>query len=236
MKRLALAAFGVVALAACATDPGPPTGGPGGPGGPPPARPGLFVSPFGELFFSEPGAAWPVAAWFAGADADSDGRITLEEFTADGARQFRTLDVRRDDRLTPDEIAAYEQELAEARARLPGVEGGRRGPGRRLEGFGGDRTLNLAEPAQQQGARRTPRQRLPTGPLAYGPIAAAGFFNYPQPVKAADLDTNQTVTAQEWAQATERWFLALDVDRDGALTLAELPRTPLQQLMDRGTR
>jgi len=238
MKRLALAAFGLVVLAACASDPGRPRGGPGGPGGPdgpPPPRPGLFVSPFGELFFSEPGAPWPVAAWFSGADGDADGRVTLEEFTADGLRQFRTLDVRRDDRLTPDEIAVYEQALADARGRLPGMEQGQRGPGRRLGGFGGGMSLSLAEPAQQ-GARRTPRQRLPTGPLAYGPIAAAGFFNYPQPVKAADLDTNQTVTSQEWAQATERWFVTLDSDQDGVLTLAELPRTPLQQMMDRNPR
>lgn len=238
MKLFALAALGLVALSGCASSPGGP-GGPGfvgGPGGPQGPRPGLFVSPFGELFFSEPGEPWPVAAWFSGADADSDGRVTLEEFTADGARQFRTLDVRRDDRLTPDEIGAYEQDLAEARARLPGLEAGRRGPGRRLEGFGGDRNLNLAEPAQQQGSRSGPRPRAPTGPLAYGPIAAAGFFNYPQPVKAADLDTNQTVTAQEWTQATERWFMALDTDQDGALTLATLPRTPLQQMMDRVPR
>ncbi|WP_309628667.1 hypothetical protein [Brevundimonas sp.] len=236
MTRIALAALGLAVLSGCASSPGGPMGGPGSPGGPQGPRPGLFVSPFGELFFSQPGDAWPVATWFSGADADSDGRVTFEEFAADGVRQFRTLDTRRDDRLTPDEITAYEADMAEARARLPGMEGGRRGPGRRLEGFGGDRNLSLAEPALQQSGRSGARQRAPTGPLAYGPIAAAGFFNYPQPVKAADLDTNQTVTSQEWAQATERWFMVLDADQDGALTLATLPRTPLQQMMDRGPR
>jgi len=237
MKRLAPIVLGVAALGlvtgGCASGPGGPMGGPGGAQGP---GPGLFVSPFGELFFAEPGEPWPVAGWFSGADADSDGRVTPEEFTADGIRQFRALDVRRDDRLTPDEIAAYEADLAEARARLPGMAGGPREPGRRLQGFSGGMALGLAEPAQQQGSRSAPRQRAPTGPLAYGPIAAAGFFNYPQPVKAADIDTNQTVTAQEWAQATDRWFIALDTDQDGALTLATLPRTPLQQMMDRGPR
>lgn len=239
MKRLAFVALGLVALSACASGPGRPMGpgGPGGPGGPAGPRPGLFVSPFGELFFSEPGQPWPVAAWFAGADADSDGRVTFEEFAADGTRQFQALDFRRDDRLTPDEIAAYEQDLAEARSRLPGMEGGPRGPGRRMEGFSGDRQRNLAEPAPQQQRRRSrQRQTAPTGPLAYGPIAAAGFFNYPQPVKAADLDTNQTVTREEWTQATERWFIVLDSDRDGLLTLETLPRTPLQQMMDRAPR
>ena len=234
MKRLLVAALGL-ALSAFASDPGP-RGGPGGPGGPQGPRPGLFVSPFGQLFFSEPGQPWPVAAWFAGADADGDGRMTFEEFTADGQRQFRALDLRRDDRLTPDEIAVYENSLAEARARLPGMEGGPRGPGRRLEGFGGDTPRGLAGEPPPQNSRSGARPRAPTGPLAYGPIAAAGFFNYPQPIKAADLDTNQTVTADEWAQATNRWFLALDTDQDGVLTLATLPRTPLQGLMDRGPR
>lgn len=191
---------------------------------------GLFVSPFGELFFSAEGEPWPVAAWFAGADADSDGRLTHEEFVADGRRYFTTLDTRQDDRLTPDEIAAYEVALAAARARMPTLPGGGpRAPGRRLQGFSSPQLGLAGSPSQQQRGR----QRAPTGPLAYGSIAAAGFFNYPQPIKAADRDTNQTVTAEEWAQATDRWFLVLDVNRDGALTLEELPPTPLQQLMQR---
>ncbi|MGV3579580.1 hypothetical protein [Brevundimonas sp.] len=235
MKRLALVALGFVALAGCASSPGGPMGGPGGPGGPREPMPGLFVSPFGELFFSEPGQPWPVVDWFAGADTDSDSRITLEEFTADGARYFQTLDRNRDGRLTSEEIAVYEEALAAARARLPGAQSREQRPGVRLQGFRSDLNLGLAEPAPQQQGRRRP-ERAPTGPLGYGAVATAGFFNYPQPVKAADTDMNQTITAQEWEQATGRWFIALDQNRDGALTLAELPRTPLQQLMERERR
>ncbi|MEP6744542.1 MAG: response regulator, partial [Gemmatimonadota bacterium] len=44
---------------------------------------------------------------------------------------------------------------------LPGM-GGPRGPGRRLEGFGGGLGLGLGEPAQQGQRRSTPRQRAPT--------------------------------------------------------------------------
>ncbi|HRJ65019.1 MAG TPA: hypothetical protein PLR59_11800, partial [Brevundimonas sp.] len=68
----------------------------------------------------------------------------------------------------------------------------------------------------------------PRGPQGYGIVAEAGFFNLPQPVKAADVNVDQRVTAEEWTAATQRWFLALDTDRDGRLTLASLPKTPLQ--------
>lgn len=229
---LAALALSAATLTACASDPGP-----GGVSQPRPMAggPGLFVSPFGELFKSEPGQPWPVAQWFARADADGDGRMTGAEFVSDGQRVFRALDVRVDNRLTPDEIARYEQALDAARAAIPGFGGPARldGPGGR--GYGG---MTLGGSTQDEIVSRVPPTplrgpRLPRGALGYGPIAAAGFFNYPQPIKAADTDTNQTVTIQEWLQATDRWFQLLDTDHDGVLTLATLPRTPLQGLVER---
>ncbi|RZJ79692.1 MAG: hypothetical protein EON88_32750, partial [Brevundimonas sp.] len=82
MRFIPLATLGVASLtlfaAACASAPG----GPGGSGGPPPMGPQIFVSPFGEPFKSQPGEPYPVAAWFAGADANGDGiglaRLALE--------------------------------------------------------------------------------------------------------------------------------------------------------------
>lgn len=233
MMRLSLLVAAGLVLSACASDPGPPRGPMGGPGpmaGPPP---GLFVSPFGEVYTSEPGDPWPVAEWFARADADSDGRLTGAEFAADGQRVFRALDIRADGRITPDEIGVYEQALAVARARVPLSGDGPRQPGRRLEGFSGGLALNGEGQDDDGGAPRPPRVREPTGPLGYGPIAAAGYFNAPEPVKTADTDTNQVITTEEWAAATDRWFALLDTDHDGVLTLATLPETPLQALMER---
>ena len=51
---------------------------------------------------------------------------------------------------------------------------------------------------------------------------------------AADVNVDQRVTAEEWAAATQRWFLSLDTDRDGRLTQAGLPVTPLQAREGRG--
>lgn len=225
-------------LTACAGD---PSGGPGGGspfGPPPPPRPSLFISPFGEPFTAEPGAPYPSAAWFAGADADHDGAVTLAEFTADGARYFNSLDTDRDGRLNQTELAAYETGLH----RFGGMPMG--GPGRREgRGFptinipgpaGGGEDIPLADTsmlgaAPQEGRPRNQVARARGGrPQGYGVIAESGFFNLPQPVKSADVNIDQRVSAQEWAEATQRWFYSLDTDRDGRLTLATLPVTPAQ--------
>lgn len=211
--------------AACA---GGPPGRPGGPGDAPP-RTAMFISPFGEPFMAEPGEPWPVSDWFIGADIDLDQAVTFEEFAADGRRWFGQLDQDRSGRLDQAELAAYEARL---RLLARGPDQGRR-PGRLGAEDGGEQSapMTLAGPAAQDGPPGGgPRRRRGAGPRAggYGPVAEAGFFNLPQPVKAADVNVDQRVTAEEWAAATGRWFLALDQDRDGRLTMASLPQTPLQ--------
>lgn len=208
-------------LAACAG--GPPHGGPGQ-GGAPRVEP-LFISPFGEPFMGEPDGPWPVAEWFAGADADADGALTFAEFQADGHRWFVHLDANEDGRIGYSELAAYEQGLSGLRGFQGGGEGGGQGRGRggpppRM-GLAGD-----AQDANVSGGTRTGRGGARGG--GYGRIAEAGYFNLPQPVKGADTNIDQQVTGEEWTAAVNRWFQALDTDRDGRLTLATLPETPLQ--------
>lgn len=228
-------------LTACA-------GGPSGPGGPfappPPPRPSLFISPFGEPFMAEPGRPYPSADWFTGADADQDGAVTFTEFETDGLRFFATLDTDRDGRLNQDELAAYETSLR--RFGGMGMGGGRPGGrpgGAREGGMGGlpggmgpgggaaplaDGDTSTLGVGQQSSGRGGYIRRGPGGRGGYGTIADSGFFNLPQPVKSADVNIDQRVSAEEWATATRRWFYSLDTDRDGQLTLATLPVTPAQ--------
>lgn len=233
LRTAMIAALSAAALSACAGPRMGPGGPPGGARGDRPPPPSLFVSPFGEPFVAAPGQPWPVTDWFLGADDDLDGVIGIDEFTADGRRWFAQLDADRDGRLGQAELWAYEARLAAlggARGGDDGARGGgRRGPQTSPSGA----SLGLAGPQsgsggrpQRGGGRGGSGER---GSRGYGMVAEAGFFNLPQPVKAADVNIDQRVTAEEWAAATQRWFLALDTDRDGRLTLATLPKTPLQQ-------
>ncbi len=229
LRALGVAVLSAAALSACA-GPGMGPGGPfGGPGRDRPAPRGLFVSPFGEVFAATPGEPWPVADWFRGADENLDGVVVFDEFAADGRRWFGRLDADRDGRLGQAELWAYEASLREIGGGMGAGPGGEaRGPG-----FRSGAALGLAPP-QTAGRSRAPRRGpgRPRGPRGYGIIAEAGFFNLPQPVKAADVNVDQRVTAEEWTAATQRWFRALDADRDGRLTLASLPKTPLQQRVE----
>jgi hypothetical protein len=171
----------------------------------------VFVSPSGKPFRAGPEAPYPVAAWFAEADASHDGRISRDEFRADADAFFGVVDADRDGVITMVEVAAYEEEIAPeiTRLNIPGVRegGGEMGPrgGRHRRGGGAG-----GFGAGRQGA------------------AMFGLINEPEPIRAADADFSLTVTRAEWRAASDRRFGLLDRDRDGALTLAELPRTPAQ--------
>ncbi len=86
--------------------------------GPPPIEGhggGLFLSPAGEPFRSPDG----LGAWFAGADGDHDGALTLPELRADMVRYFRKLDANADGTLDGFEIQAYEHDQVPELARMP---------------------------------------------------------------------------------------------------------------------
>ena len=67
-----------------------------------------FISPMGEPFFGNT----PLAAWFAKADTNHDGSLTLAEMQADAERFFGVLDSNHDGEIDPDEIDHYERVIA----------------------------------------------------------------------------------------------------------------------------
>lgn len=156
----------------------------------PPASHRPFLSPAGEPFRGEDG----LAAWFAGADADKDGALTLPEFRDDAMRFFKVLDANGDGQVDGPENSAYETKIAPEITRMDMGEP----PGKR--------------PMVRRTDKREPR------------VGAARFslINEAQPVRGADADLNQRVSSEEWAKAARRRFEILDTDQDGKLTLDAL--------------
>ena len=199
------------------------SGGPPAPGLDSPDNRGalsLFISPAGQPFHAKPDEPYPVSLWFAQADRDHDGRLSLAEFTADAEAFFATLDANHDGVIDGFEIADYEKSLPEIQPRLQGL----------LPGEGTD--LALGQPDDGTGRPHTPQVGL--RPPAVGGAAGRqgasvfGLLDDPEPVSAADADFDSRVTLAEERAMAARRFALLDANHDGWLTLAELPPTPVQ--------
>lgn len=173
---------------------------------PTPPAGSLFLSPMGEPFRSDAAGADNVAPWFAGADRDGDGALTVSELRQEAARFFALLDGDRDGEIEPAEIGRYENDVA------PEVQ-----LGLQMRAAGGWR-------GRGRGRRSDAENRV----YAEG-LEGAGrfsFLNIPQPVIAADFDMNRGVSGEEFARAAGQRFLLLDSDRDGRVLRAELPPLP----------
>ena len=226
MLRLSVIASALL-LGACATDRPPPPhhGGPGRGGGD--GEPHyLFISPMGEPFR----VPQPEKAWFAGADANHDGRIDRAEFRADAMRFFHVLDRNNDGEIDPDEIEIYETRIApEIRVRdaagggrgaMPSGGGhGRGGGGRHGGGFGGGGGGRFGGGGgdMPSGSPQRPAREQAQGAARWSYIAL------PEPVTAADSNFNRGVDANEFTQAADQRFMLLDRNGDGFITPGELP-------------
>lgn len=172
----------------------------------------LYISPAGEPSRTD-GRTDPAAIWFARADADHDGKLTLPELVADTNRFFATLDTDRSGEIDPQEMQHYEYKVA---------------PEIKLYQAGQDHHPQSG--AARREAKRAARQRH-----AYDAPYGAGEYaslNIPEPVASADLDLNRGVSMAELDQAAAARFAELDAARLGYLTLAALPRSPAQQEID----
>ena len=187
--------------------------------------PNVFISPAGKPYRADEGQPYPVARWFAAADADHDGRITREEFRADAAAFFAELDANHDGVIDGFEIQTYEQKIAPEI--LPRIEGLGAGEGMDLA-LGKRRRNGEPEIGASRGAlggREAAGDHRPQGAGLFG------LLNEPEPVSAADTSFDGRVTKVEFLAAADRRFAALDPMNTGALTLATLPKTPVQQAL-----
>ena len=191
--------------------------------GPSSAATQLFIAPSGEPFRAGPGEPYPIAAWFAAADTNHDGKLTEGEFVINATKFFESLDLDHDQNLRRDEIKRYENDIApEVRsgdfsAIDWDVGGGSRKAARRpalglLQVVTDD--LQAHVPEIWYGRRDS---YAGSGGSRYGIIAI------PEPITGMDTDLNGVVSRQEMISAAQRRFRLLDTDEKNYLLLRELP-------------
>lgn len=214
IARLALAAA-LFAAPALAQPPAPPEAD----APEPPRRQQVFISPSGEPFRAPRGEPYPVVAWFAHVDADRDGAISREEFTADALAFHARLDTDKDGQVDGFEVADYEQTVAPEI--LSPLDRGAEGPNAVVMDIGKRPFIGLPRSVDREAYGRSRN-----GAGLYG------LINEVQPVMAQDADFDRRIDPKEVAAAARDRFAILDRDRDGKLTLATLPKTPFQTILE----
>jgi len=158
-----------------------------------------FISPMGEPFRSRAAGDDTLAKWFGGADKNADAGLSKAEMEVDAARFFATLDGDGDRQILPEELVAYESQIA------PEIQVNSRWRDPRGEGKSTRRDRRSGyDPRGLQGAARYT------------------LLNIPQPVAAADTDFNRAITIDEFQRAAAHRFQLLDKNGDQRLDLAEL--------------
>ncbi|HEX3699898.1 MAG TPA: hypothetical protein VHV27_04420, partial [Phenylobacterium sp.] len=172
----------------------------------------LFVSPCGEPFRGDAAKPYPVATWFARADANHDGVVDQGEFRGDAKAFFAVLDVDGDGVVAGFEITRYERQI------VPEILSGWQGAA--LDGLGegalggahdGAR-LWLAQipdyvPEVEGEATHLPN---PTGPVpdatSMEGAAAFNLLGEPEPVTSSDQNFDGRITLAEFLTAADRRF------------------------------
>ena len=173
-----------------------------------------FISPMGEPFRPPSSGEAPIARWFVLADRNRDSALTADEMQADADRFFARLDDNQDGQIDPQEITAYEYDVA------PDVQVNSQWKRARGE-VAAKPAPDWDRPFEYGSQRREDRY---DGYRADGLQGAAryGLLNIPQPVASADADFNRLVTLDEFRQAAAYRFKLLDSQGQGRIMLPEL--------------
>lgn len=171
----------------------------------PMSAPSLFISPCGQPFRAAAGQPYGLIAWFRQADRNGDGRIDRAEFRADAAAFFRVLDENADGVIDAFELQDYETKVA------PEILGAYR-----------------AGPSRGRHAPKGPLGANADGAEVLGGASPYELLDVPEPVAEADVELSSRITLAQFLAAADRRFDQLDAKHLGYLTLAGLPRVPVQ--------
>jgi len=188
-----------------------------------PASTSVFLSPMGEPFRVAPNRAAGFQAWFAQADKDKDGWISVQELNDDASRFFLVLDTVGDGEIDPDEVTQYENVTA-PEIRMLGAMAGQGGSyeRQRRDDSSDSRHGSSNDSIDDFGGRKGGGVRTPRTREGLKGAGRFGLLNIPEPVSSADSNLNRGVSLTEFQSASRTRFVLLDTNHDGKLSLDEL--------------
>jgi Ca2+-binding EF-hand superfamily protein len=226
-KKIALATLGaaLIAGASIPAHAAPPPPGPAGEGRPgPDGMRGPGRGMMNELLF---------VRLLKSADANKDGKISKEEMTGWQDQMFTQIDANKDGFVTRGELLDYRTaKMEEFRKNNPDpkaedaddndgpdaaamddeADRGPRGPhGDRAERHGSDHH------GKRDHDRREARNMAPRGPMSMGPRV----------FRMIDEDGDKKISKTEASAAADKLFAMLDTNKDGQITIDDLPDRPL---------
>lgn len=145
------------------------------------------------------------------ADTNKDGKITKEEFAARQDALFTEIDANKDGSITPKEMRDYRKTKMEAyRAANPRPDGD--------DAKGPDGKKGGPEHVDHGGKRHEGREDGMGGKGRHGKMN--GMF------AMADTDGNGQISKAEFTAAGEKMFDRLDRNKDGVISIDDMPDRP----------
>jgi Ca2+-binding EF-hand superfamily protein len=147
-------------------------------------------------------------------DTNKDGQISKDEAKNGMETIFAAIDTDKDGSLTPGEIRKYhEAQMAKAKAPADDMEAD-------------DDAAPAPPPADADaGQPKPPQEEANRGPGRHG-MRGPGMIRELMVMQRIDTDENGQISKQEAEAAFDKFFTRMDTNKDGVISIADMPERP----------